>query len=116
MTAPPVDSAPDGIMIEAVVSAAGCAVTVRGDVDAVTARRLRECLLQALGRPGVTAVDLALSGVTFLDSAGLTTLVVAHRAAEDAGRALRLRCGTDRAVRRPLEITGLLTVLTVVDG
>jgi len=64
----------------------------------------------------VTTVHLDLTRVTFLDSAGLTVLVVAHRAAERSGRVLALRCGTRRAVVRPLTITGLFGVLTVVDA
>jgi len=115
MTAPSVDSAPDGLTIKTVATGGGCAVTVRGDVDADTAPRLRVCLLEVLGRSDVTTVDLDLAGVTFLDSAGLTALVVAHRAAQHNGRVLSLRTGTSRAVVRPLQITGLFGVLTIVD-
>jgi anti-sigma B factor antagonist len=88
---------------------------VTGDVDAVTAPTLRQSLVETLAHPDVTDVLLDLSGVTFLDSAGLTALVVADRTARATGRALTVTCGTSRAVRRPLEITGLLTVLTVAD-
>ena len=97
------------------VSAGGRTVTVRGDVDATTAPDLRACLLAALDRPDGAAVEVDLSQVTFLDSAGLTVLVVAHQAAQRAGRAVRIRCGASRAVTRPLALTGLSTVLTVVD-
>jgi len=116
MTAPLVVGGPDGMTIHAVATYRGCAVTVRGDVDADTAPGLRTCLLEVLGRTGVTTVDLDLAGVTFLNSAGLTALVVAHRAAQRSGRMLSVRTGTSRAVVRPLQITGLFGVLTVVDG
>ena len=116
MTAPLVHPGPPCTDIATTASAAGCVVAVRGDVDATTAPDLRACLLEALHRPDVTDVEVDLSSVTFLDSAGLTVLVAAHQAAQRAGRVLRIRCGTGRAVARPLEITGLGTVLTLVDA
>jgi anti-sigma B factor antagonist len=115
MTAPLVPG-PASFDVQSANSATGWVVTVRGDVDASTAPDLRRCLLEVLGRPDVADVDLDLSGVTFLDSAGLTALVVAHQAALRAGGVLRIHCGTSRAVVRPLGITGLSTVLTVVDA
>jgi anti-sigma B factor antagonist len=115
MTAPLVGFDPDGLAIQSTWSADACAITVTGDVDATTAPALEEALLGWLDHPDVAEVQLDLRGVTFLDSAGLTTLVVADRAAQNAGRGLSLRCGSSRAVLRPLEITGLLTVLTVTD-
>ena len=115
MTAPPGQVSPDGMTVEAVTSAGSCTVTVRGDVDTDSAPDLRACLLDVLGRPEVSSVELDLTGVTFLGSAGLTALVVAHQDAQRAGRAVRIRCGASRAVTRPLALTGLSTVLTVVD-
>lgn len=115
MTATLVELGPDGLDIRSTRTADACVVTLTGDVDATTAPALEEVLLRWLDHPGVTEVHLDLRGVTFLDSAGLTTLVVAHRAAQSTGRGLSLRCGSRRAVLRPLEITGLLTILTVTD-
>ena len=94
----------------------GCTVTVAGEVDTLGAPVLGGCLDQLLARPDVRTVELDLSGVTFLGSAGLTVLVRAHRTAEGTGRVLRVRCGTGRAVLRPLQITGLVDVLTLADG
>jgi anti-sigma B factor antagonist len=116
MTAPLVHPGPTCFAVATAASAGGSVVTVRGDVDATTAPELRACLLAVLERPGAADVEVDLTDVTFLDSAGLTALVVAHRAAERAGRVLRIRCGAGRAVTRPLALTGLTTVLTVVDG
>ena len=116
MTAPLVHPGRPCFDVATAASAAGCVVTVRGDVDATTAPDLRRCLLEALRRPDGADVEVDLSSVTFLDSAGLTALVAAHQAAQRAGRVLRVRCGTGRAVARPLAITGLSTVLTLVDA
>ncbi|MGY1841257.1 MULTISPECIES: STAS domain-containing protein [unclassified Modestobacter] len=120
MTALPVDIDPTRIDVTVhlapVPSAAGCTVTVSGEVDSTTAPGLRGALLEVLARPGLDVVELDLSGVTFLDSAGLSVLATAHRTALAAGRTLQMRCGTARAVVRPLQITGLWDVFTVVDA
>ncbi len=55
-------------------------------------------------------ITIDLDGVTFLDSAGLCVLASAHRRA--VARGLRLRVlASGRAVIRPLQITGLWTLL-----
>jgi anti-sigma B factor antagonist len=109
-----IDPGPDDLVLRTTDGPGGCTVQVCGDVDTRSASVLADRLLQELDRG--TAVELDLRLVTFLDSAGLTALVAAHRAAEAAGRVLRLRCGTSRAVLRPLQLTGLTSVLTLVDG
>ena len=114
MTALPVEIDPTRSDVQVSTSSEGCTVTVVGEVDSTTAPGLRNCLLEALSRPGATSVEVDLSRVTFLDSAGLSALAVAHRAAAATGRELRIRCGTARAVVRPLQITGLWDVFTIV--
>ena len=106
---------PTAFDVQATSAPTGWVVTVRGDVDALTAPRLRDLLLDVLSRPRTADVDLDLREVTFLDSAGLTALVSAHQAAQRSGRLLRITSGTARAVVRPLQITGLTTVLDIVD-
>ncbi len=114
MTVPCLDPDPTQLDIRTCPSPRGCTISVRGDVDATTAPALRAKLLEVLRRAG--DVELDLRDVTFLDSAGLTALVAAHQEASSTGRTLRMRCGTSRAVLRPLEITGLTSVFTIVDG
>ena len=114
MTALPIEVDPNRIDLQLSTSAEGCTVTVVGEVDSTTAPGLRECLLEVLHRPAATPVQVDLSQVTFLDSAGLSALATAHRAATATGRVLLIRCGTARAVVRPLQITGLWDVFTVV--
>ena len=94
--------------VRPVTSSGACTVVVTGEIDHLTAPCLREALLDVLGRPHLPrAVVVDLSRVTHLAAAGLTALAVAHRAAADGGRVLHLRCGTARAVIRPLQVTGL---------
>ena len=86
---------------------------ILGEVDPSNARDIGRKLTEAVPNDAL-AVVIDLSGVTFLDSAGLSALATAHRAARAADRALRIRCGTARAVVRPLQITGLWDVFTIV--
>lgn len=92
-------------------SVGGLDVVVVGEVDSVTAPGLRGSLVEVLARPGVREVVVDLRGVTFLDSAGLCALAAAHRDTAGTGQRLALRVGTNRAVLRPLQITGLWDVL-----
>jgi anti-sigma B factor antagonist len=116
MTALPIDIDPTRIDVRSATSSAGCTVVVSGEIDSATAPGLRNCLLEVIGRPGTAPVEIDLRGVTFLDSAGLSALATAHRAADAAGRELQMRCGTTRAVVRPLQITGLWTLFTIIDA
>jgi anti-sigma B factor antagonist len=115
LTASPIDIDPTRIDVRAATSSSGTTVCVSGEVDSTTAPGLRNCLLEVIARPGAGTIEVDLRDVTFLDSAGLSALATAHRAAEAAGRVLQMRCGTTRAVLRPLQITGLWAVFAVID-
>ena len=94
----------------------GWTVTLVGDVDSASAPELRARLINVVGDPAGGPIELDLRGVTFLNAAGLRALAAVHGAAQRTGRPLRMRCGTNRAVIRPLQITGLSTAFTVVDA
>jgi len=55
---------------------------------------------------------VVLDGVTFIDSAGLGTLVAAHHSAKSQGASLRL-CHLGSKFQEVLQITKLLTVFDV---
>lgn len=86
---------------------------MNGEVDTLTAPRLESVLDEVLdtarrsraaaGRRSTVVVDL--SGVVFLSSSGLATLIRGARRASAADVPLRLVAAT-RAVVRPLAITG----------
>lgn len=86
-------------------------VAVAGEVDLATTPALRERLLRMLRdhRPDLLDVDLA--GVTFLDCTGIGALVAVHNAALHAGGQLQVS-HPQPIVRRVLEVTGLLGVVT----
>jgi anti-sigma B factor antagonist len=84
-------------------------VTVTGHLDLHTAHRLADALNPLLdsGHPTVLA---DLSGVTFLDSTGLTCLINAYRAARRTGSRLAL-IAPSLPVQRMLQLTGVDQVL-----
>lgn len=85
-------------------------VEVTGDLDALTAPRLLEALRSILREPcPVLIIDL--STVEFMGSAALSVLVEIH---EDTAADLSLRIvAPSRATRRPLQVTGLDTMLSL---
>ncbi len=79
---------------------------VDGEVDALTAGSMNAALDELLAEPGDSMLVVDLTDVTFLASSGLAVLIQAAKRA--AARGLRLRLVADtRAIRRPLEITGV---------
>jgi anti-anti-sigma factor len=80
-----------------------------GEYDYAAAEQASEALARACDRGGRIEVDL--SGVSFLDSSGLRTLVTARRAADRDGCSLVVVDVSERA-RQVLDITGTLDWLS----
>ena len=74
---------------------------------------LREKVKGLLGA-GKKKIVLNMDNVTFIDSAGLGTLVAAHHSAKNQGASLRL-CHLGSKFQEVLQITKLLTVFDVYD-
>jgi len=79
-------------------------LAVRGEIDTLTAPAFTAATEELLTASGEVLV-MDLTDVRFLASSGLAVLITAAHRAEDRGIRLRLVI-TNRAVRRPLEITG----------
>ena len=88
-----------------VLSTAPLVVTVSGEIDIATGPRLREGLLGAIGRHGAR-LALDLSGVTFMDCAGINALLAARRHARLKNGWVRVPRASRRA-RKVLMLTGL---------
>jgi anti-anti-sigma factor len=84
---------------------------VVGEVDLATAQVLRDRLLNVLRQHPWSVLNVDLSGVTFLDCAGISALVAVHNAAVRVGCQMRLT-GPRPIVHRILDLTGLLSILT----
>jgi anti-sigma B factor antagonist len=94
-------------------SEAGAVVAVEGELDLATAPQLRDTLV-ALSEQGQTQIVLDLTRLQFIDSTGLSVLVMAHnRARADSGSIL-IR-NPSQSVLRIFEITGLVSVFTIED-
>ena len=89
-------------------------VRLRGELDLTEADRLRELMTGLMARePRVLVADL--SGLTFIDCAGLSVLARAHRRQEAHGRRL-LIYGPQPLVRRVLALTGMDAYLHLAPG
>lgn len=89
-------------------------VRIGGELDMLTAPRLRDALLPIVATADADVV-LDLGPVTFLGSNGLGVLVEVARQATDSGAALRLVAAT-KIVTRPITLTGLDEVLDLYES
>jgi anti-sigma B factor antagonist len=80
-------------------------MTVRGEVDLDTAPQLGQEMSDRLSHGADPRLYLDLSGVSFMDSAGLLALLTGQRAARLLGGELVLT-GTSSQVARLLSVTG----------
>jgi anti-anti-sigma factor len=86
-------------------------VAVAGEIDLSTADVLHAGLLAVLSAQLPERIDIDLAKVTFMDCGGLTVLVAVGKAAARTGCRLRIT-NPQPIVRRVLDLTGLLDVLT----
>lgn len=109
MTASPIHRpATDLLTVEVSEPGPFARITATGEIDSSSAPLLREQLDTLLESP-LSELTIDLSGVTFLDSAGLCVLAAVHRR---VGGSVPLRVlASSRAVIRPLQITGLWQLL-----
>lgn len=98
------------LTIDSQPAGSGTLLLLEGEVDPHTTEQLDRAVDAALA--SATELVLELSGVTFIDSAGLRSLIRAQRLADQAGGSLVLRAPRP-STRRVLEITGLTDELTV---
>ena len=68
--------------------------------------------IKSLVAEGKKKIVLNMDGVTFIDSAGLGTLVAAHHSAKAQGASLRL-CHLGTKFQEVLQITKLMTIFDV---
>lgn len=86
-------------------------VSVAGEIDMLTAPRLRDALVHAIEQLRRSPLIVDLSAVTFLSSGGLALLVEAHTLAAEHAVELRVVTGTSRLVVHPMEITGITELM-----
>jgi anti-sigma B factor antagonist len=87
----------------------GPVVTISGEIDIASGPQLRDQLLGVIRRHGAQ-LSLDLTGVTFIDCAGINVLMAARRRAQLEGGSLHVLRASPR-VRRVLALTRLDSVL-----
>jgi anti-sigma B factor antagonist len=92
----------------------GPVVAVSGEIDIASGPQLRDQLLGVIRRHGAR-LALDLSGVTFIDCAGVNVLLAASRRAMLEGGSLRVLRASHR-VRQVLALTRLDAVLMPTAG
>ncbi|GAA1132900.1 STAS domain-containing protein [Nocardioides aquiterrae] len=109
------EHADDGLLeLSVEAGEASCVLRLSGELDVYTTARLRAALTQQLVDEGRVHVVVDLTGVTFLDSSGLGTLVRAQRQARGLRGSFAVVCG-EGPVLRVMSLTGLTHVLRVHD-
>ena len=84
-------------------------IVIDGELDAAGSEWFGACVSAVLEKhPGLMTIDAR--GVTFLDSSGLRSLLLARAAADDAGVAFRIDDPSPE-LRRLIERTGLRPLL-----
>jgi anti-sigma B factor antagonist len=98
------------------VSADGDNVTLHlvGDLDLTAAENFRACVEGAVESNG-GAVVVDLGDLAFIDSTGISALLVMRRHLEGQGRKLRV-ANVSAGAARVFELTGLTAVFTDGDG
>jgi anti-sigma B factor antagonist len=89
----------------------GTIVAISGEVDVCTEASLQQALLRIIRERGARLM-LDLSGVSFMDCAGLRVLLATRRRAEMRGGFLH-PIATSAAVRRITELTGAQEALAM---
>ena len=87
----------------------GPLVAISGEIDFASGPQLRDQLLSVIRRNGAR-LTLDLSGVTFIDCAGINLLLAVRRRAQLEGGSMRV-LGASPPVRRVIALTRLDHVL-----
>lgn len=85
-------------------------VAVVGEIDLSNIRQLQDQINAAIGVDGIVGVVVDLSGVTFMDSSGISALLWGRRVADAAGKQYEV-VGADGVARQILDVTGVWTHL-----
>jgi len=91
-----------------------CRLFASGDVDIAVADQFAEAGMTAVQQMRADSLSIDLAGVTFMDSTGLSALVTIRNESVRLGKELTL-CNVPKQVRQILTITGLDSVLTLVE-
>ncbi len=87
---------------------------VSGNIDMSNSPEVRKALLREIREKGVTRVVLNLTGVAYIDSSGVASLVEGLKASRESGSRFIL-FGLSDSAREVLKISRLLKLFEVYD-
>lgn len=90
-------------------------VRVSGELDLHTAEPFRQAIDDALASGKIRNVILGLRGVTFIDSSGVGAILGRYRLVRELHGSV-VAVGLRPAVRRVLEMSGVLSVIGTADS
>ena len=85
-------------------------IAISGELDAAASESLRDRLISLI--PSSSTIRLDLSGLTYISSAGLRTLLLVYRHAQGEGSSVRL-VGIRNDVRFVMSATGFLALFKI---
>lgn len=100
-----------GLKIEQIAGGDGTRIAVRGEVDLYTSPDLRSALMKAVPA-AESRVEVDLSGVEYMDSSGVATLVEGFKSARENSKAFVL-FKPSTAVMKVLELARLDSVFDI---
>lgn len=104
--APPLSPLPPDFSLTFSRNAGSVVVRVAGELDTYTAPMMHERLADVIDGQGNLDIVVDLEGVTFMDSAGVSTVLRAHQRLRIRGGRLSV-ARPSPAARKVMEITGL---------
>jgi anti-sigma B factor antagonist len=94
-------------------TAGATVIAISGELDAAASAGLRDRLISLIS--GSSMIRLDLSGLTYISSAGLRTLLLAYRHAQSEGSMVMLT-GLRDEVRFVMSATGFLSLFEIEDA
>ncbi|GAB7079763.1 STAS domain-containing protein [Megalodesulfovibrio paquesii] len=85
-----------------------------GDISLKVTPQLKKDVEQALANAGFSVVEVDLSQTTFMDSTGISVLVILHKRSRDRGATMRL-VRPSKQVRRILDLVQLTQYFEIQD-
>lgn len=90
-------------------------IDVTGDIDLYSSPQVRQTILDTLNQKLGTRVLINLTGVKYIDSSGVASLVEGLQLSRKSQVRFAL-CGLNKAPRQVLELTRLIKVFDIFDS
>ncbi len=87
-------------------------IEVKGDIDLYSSPQVRQTILDTLGHKSTKRVIVDLTGVRYVDSSGVASLVEGLQLSRKSQVRFAL-CGLNKAPRQVLELTRLIKVFEI---